>query len=569
MPSLFHLSFRAALILACGLPCLPLIASDAPKNEGEKSKVPDTELLWQEYERNPDAHPNLPNCSYAGYHYGEKPIPHLKGPVFDVTQYGAKGDGVEDDSAAIRAAITAVGEKGGVVYFPNGTYNVSRALFVHTNGTVLRGESRDGTEIRFTRPLDTALGTAFYPANIPAKRATKWNYSGGLIWFGPKDCMTYPAEEQVGSPIKPKMGWVAIKSFAKITAPARRGQRTVSIESPLNVKPGDFVLLRQSNPPDYSLLKHLSGGGEWADQFPWKDGPVGAGWPDYTLSSTLQWMVEVVEATENSLTFYQPLRFDLRPEWNPRLIVVGSLVRESGIENMTLRFMRDFTWKKSENHHLDRGWNAPFFNNAVHCWLRDVTMVDMENGPGIASSKCITLTGFTLKASSPERMQHHHGTTTRSSSFDNLISDFRIESMPLHGLNVEGMSSGNVWSRGVLTHGIFDSHRMMPFENIRTEIILVNNDGFHGGARGPLMGARFAHWNVKVESGRSYIVDWANSLPTGALVGLQGIAPSWAGQPESTPQGEVSKCRVESSGKAPNPANLYEAELALRLKSRK
>ena len=51
----------------------------------------------------------------------------------DVTAYGARGDGVTDDTVAIQAAISAVGA-GGVVYFPAGSYVVSAYLSLVTSG---------------------------------------------------------------------------------------------------------------------------------------------------------------------------------------------------------------------------------------------------------------------------------------------------------------------------------------------------------------------------------------------------------------------------------------------------
>jgi hypothetical protein len=53
--------------------------------------------------------------------------------VFNVRDYGAVGDGVHDDTNAIRAAVTACQlAGGGIVYFPNGTYLISE------HGTSLR-----------------------------------------------------------------------------------------------------------------------------------------------------------------------------------------------------------------------------------------------------------------------------------------------------------------------------------------------------------------------------------------------------------------------------------------------
>ena len=50
-------------------------------------------------------------------------MPNL--PVFDVTSYGATGNGTTDDTVAIRNAIAAaVASNGGIIYFPAGTYAV-------------------------------------------------------------------------------------------------------------------------------------------------------------------------------------------------------------------------------------------------------------------------------------------------------------------------------------------------------------------------------------------------------------------------------------------------------------
>jgi hypothetical protein len=48
--------------------------------------------------------------------------------VFDVRMFGAKGDGVTNDTAAIVLAIAALPTSGGTVYFPPGTYLVTSTL---------------------------------------------------------------------------------------------------------------------------------------------------------------------------------------------------------------------------------------------------------------------------------------------------------------------------------------------------------------------------------------------------------------------------------------------------------
>jgi hypothetical protein len=74
---------------------------------------------------------------------------------YNVKLYGAVGDGVTDDTAAIQAALNACQPKGGVVWFPVGSYNHT-GLTVSYRGTVIAGESRlwydvdRGTELVYT-----------------------------------------------------------------------------------------------------------------------------------------------------------------------------------------------------------------------------------------------------------------------------------------------------------------------------------------------------------------------------------------------------------------------------------
>ncbi|HET6262545.1 MAG TPA: glycosyl hydrolase family 28-related protein, partial [Chloroflexia bacterium] len=55
------------------------------------------------------------------------------GAVYNVKDYGAQGNGVSDDRAAINRALAAAGTSGATVYFPSGTYMVSGKLDLSSN----------------------------------------------------------------------------------------------------------------------------------------------------------------------------------------------------------------------------------------------------------------------------------------------------------------------------------------------------------------------------------------------------------------------------------------------------
>jgi hypothetical protein len=167
----------------------------------------------------------------------------------------------------------------------------------------------------------------------------------------------------------------------------------------------------------------------------------------------------------------------------------------------------------------------------------------------------------------------HHPYACREGSHDNLFDDFTLDrrtapappGTQLHGINVEGLSSYNVWARGRMAMGTFDTHRGLPFANLRTDIT-CDNDGQHGGdaSAGPLYGARFTHWNLTVTNGRAGCIKIDEIAPYSATVAISTVTsfgqidvPDFTGPLHS---------RLESYG-SPGalPVNLYEAQRELLL----
>lgn len=89
-------------------------------------------------------------------------LSNLQGLVYNVknTTYGAEGDGVVDDTAAINAAIDAAAAAGGgVVFFPEGTYRTTSALTLNDKVS-LWGSGMGCTEISLDHATAHVITTA-------------------------------------------------------------------------------------------------------------------------------------------------------------------------------------------------------------------------------------------------------------------------------------------------------------------------------------------------------------------------------------------------------------------------
>jgi hypothetical protein len=502
--------------------------------------------LWAEYAASPDTHALIPNCSYAGYQCGDQPIPE-PAATFDLRRdFGAKGDGAADDTAAFAAAIAKAGAAGqpgrpAVIAVPGGIYYVTGLIRLDRSNVVIRGAGMDRTLIAFQKPLADAIGRS------QAGGSSRWSWCGGLLWLGPSDVFAADGSFVQPASTQDWEEWQAGQPLASVSAPAQRGDRVVQVADAARLKAGDTLLMCWENPADRSLLLHMAGHPLMAS-YAWDKSAQGL-----TAAKQWRWPVEIAAVAGTAVTLRQPLRIDVRPEWKVAFTPLGAHVRGSGIEHLTLRMVPHGAGK----HLADAGWNGIYLNRALHCWATDVTIENADNAVIHAAAKNTTVSGLVVTGG-----KHHHATALRVGSHDNLITDFRIESEPKHGINTEYLSTGNVWRRGVMLHGTFDSHRAMSFALIRTDIT-VNNDGTPGGGgqAGPFLGRQVVHWNIRV-SGKADFIYQPECLSLGALVGIQGVArldqEGWA-----MPKGDKGVV-VADDGVAPAQPDLYAAQLALR-----
>ncbi len=92
-------------------------------------------------------------------------IPEASGGAINIRNYGAKGDGITDDTLAFKSAIErdAIANQGKIIYIPNGTYLISDTIKwpkgfhagLYYKRTTLLGESRQKTIIRLKDNVPT------------------------------------------------------------------------------------------------------------------------------------------------------------------------------------------------------------------------------------------------------------------------------------------------------------------------------------------------------------------------------------------------------------------------------
>jgi hypothetical protein len=100
--------------------------------------------------------------------------------AFNVSTFGAVGDGKADDTASIQAAISAARTGGGIVYFPPGTYLTGRlTLYSRIH---LRGSGGDATVLKLKPGANCAIIESHEFAHLTGTRG-----DGGITMFSVRD----------------------------------------------------------------------------------------------------------------------------------------------------------------------------------------------------------------------------------------------------------------------------------------------------------------------------------------------------------------------------------------------
>jgi hypothetical protein len=476
--------------------------------------------LWGERGENWTPRGRLPDFSFAGYHSGEKPLPNVS-PGVGVKDFGAKGDGMTDDSQAFLDALAKVSS--GAIEVPAGRYRITRMLEITRPNVVLRGAGPDKTVLFFPTPLNDLKPN--WGATTGGRRTSNYSWSGGFVTL---------------------RGSFGLKPLADIVGEAQRGDTAVRVSSSKKLRVGQCIEVFQSDTPDNSLAIHLYSG---------DSGPV------QNLKGRVKTSLvsRITRLEGDRVHLDRPLRCDLRAGWRPRLRSFEPTVTESGVESLCFEFPN----QPYQGHFTELGFNAIAFTGAAHCWVRNVRTLNADSGLFI-DGNFNTVQGVVLESQRAIDKQNcvgHHGILLGGG--DHLVTEFDIRVRYIHDLTVGHQCSGSVCARGRAVDLSLDHHRSAPYENLFTDLDAGAGQRLWkcgGGADlGKHCGARGTFWNIRAARPLNYPpADFGP--PSMNLVALETDQPS-----EQTPEGKwfevIKPAEIQ-------PRDLHAAQLRRRLGSR-
>ncbi|WP_394971105.1 DUF4955 domain-containing protein [uncultured Croceitalea sp.] len=468
--------------------------------------------------------PNIPDFSYAGYKYGELPIPHVSYKVFNILDFGAlPNDGMSDKKALQKAIAAAEKNKGGIVYIPKGKYIINTKeddttpLTIKASNIVLKGEG--------AKENGSVL---FFEKDLPPKNPKK-------LWSVPYAMVTQCKEES--------------SKLGRVTSIAERETFTIEIENGIKVKKGDWVTLKMKS-NDLELVKK--------DLYPLS---IETAWSNILENGVqINERHQITAISGNKVTFKEPIRYHINPKYGWELHSFPHL-KHIGFENIL--FMGN--WKEDFVHHGsakdDGGWSILKMKNLVDSWITNCSFKNVNRALSINSSAATTAMNITIEGNKGHNAISAGGGST--GIFMGFIDD---KSGMHHSTGVGGNSTTGtvIWRSRHPANTSFEAHASQP----RCTLLDNIEGGFFAGRAGgaiknlPNHGRYLVLWNYKETDEPEYNFEFiAKDSPYWRIV--PPIIVGFHGSGTTFNEREVAI--VESIGKPVQPESLYEAQLKLRL----
>jgi len=229
----------------------------------------------------------------------------------NVTDYGATGDGITDDTEALKDAISACAENN-AVFIPAGTYLITDRIDIRKS-IVLRGAGPDQTFLKFEKLT-----------------ADPDEYQRTNIWIG-----------------------TSTQDFtANVLGNCNKGSNEITVNDASGFSLGDIIEIRQDNDEEVMArpIVDPSVNNSWAEGH----------WGHRAVGQFL--IITDIDKTNNTLIFYKPLYYNYNLAMNPTVTKCINTTKYAGVEDLHFELMVDCNAYYG-NIHMD---------HAVYCWVKNV-----------------------------------------------------------------------------------------------------------------------------------------------------------------------------------------------------
>ncbi|MCK4564895.1 MAG: hypothetical protein KAU94_09505, partial [Verrucomicrobia bacterium] len=370
--------------------------------------------LWGDHGEKWIPQSRLPDFSFAGYHFGEDPLPRLA-VAANARDFGARGDGKHDDTQAFIRAIEET--ESGAVLIPAGRYVISDILWIKKPNLVLRGAGMDKTTLVFPKSLDDVRPN---PGQTTSGRPTSnYSWSGGFLWA---------------------KGNYGMQSISPITSESKRGEKDLALEKSSDLEVGQRVVVEISDTNEKTLFNHLYSGDPGDTEKVVK--PI-----------RIRFVSRVAAMDGKRIKLERPLRFDIKKEWKPRLLRFAPTVSEVGIEDLAFEFPNT----PYKGHFTETGCNAIAFNSVSDCWVRNVRIANCDSGIYLSGMFCTADRILIESQRKPNGgTTGHHGV---SFGTDCMLQNFDFKTHFIHDITLSYLNAGNVSKNGRGINLSLDHHK--------------------------------------------------------------------------------------------------------------
>ncbi|MEN8228491.1 MAG: T9SS type A sorting domain-containing protein [Bacteroidota bacterium] len=278
----------------------------------------------------------LHDFSHAGYHGGNRPVPHVTENIVDVSQapYYADHSGVADVTGILQQALDDVGMSGGgVVFLPAGTYRIKipagedHGLVISHDKTILRGAGPDSTFL-------------FHDESYMRFKEIIYVSGGYSNWFNPTG------------------------TTSQIRVDLNMPTRIIPVKSVAGFQQGEQVIVN-SIPTDEFIKEH---------------GMAGIWTASAIKGVAFKRRIDSIDAVSNLLILDTPTRYSLKTRDIARVYDARDHLVECGIENLSVGNREnpksgwdEESWEISGTGAFDAHFShAIVFEYSEDCWIRNV-----------------------------------------------------------------------------------------------------------------------------------------------------------------------------------------------------